>query len=93
MRPSASLRLDVAGGDLAFVGGKGCQDFRLLTLWDLKEIEGPSKLRCNLIKFRRGDAEVAVSFLKAKRCRARLGGCELEGPTRNVADPKRPHEL
>ena len=33
MRPSASLRtLDVAGGDLVFVGGKGGQDFGLLTL-------------------------------------------------------------
>ena len=36
---SASLRvLDVAGGDLAFVGGEGCQDFGLLMLRDLEEI-------------------------------------------------------
>ena len=30
---------------------------------------------------------------KAERRRAGLGGRELEGPTRNVADPQCPHEL
>ena len=53
---SASLKdLDVAGGDLAFVGGEGGQDFGLLTLRDLEEIQGPSELRCDLIKFCWGD--------------------------------------
>ena len=91
---SASLRgLDVAGGDLAFMGGEGGQDFRLLTLRDLEEIQGPSELRCDLIKFCRGDPEVPVGLFKAERRRAGLGGCELERPTRNVADPQRPHKL
>jgi hypothetical protein len=49
MRPSASLRgLDVAGGDLAFVGGEGGQDLGLLTLRDLEGIQGPSELRCRI---------------------------------------------
>jgi hypothetical protein len=57
----ASLRgLDVARGDLAFVGGEGGQDFGLFTLRDLKEIQGPSELRCDLIKFCRGNPEVPV---------------------------------
>ena len=34
-----------------------------------------------------------MSLLKAERRRAGLGGRELEGPTRNVADPQRSHEL
>ena len=38
-------------GDLALVGGEGRQDFGLLTLRDLEEIQGPSELRCDLIKF------------------------------------------
>ena len=33
---------DVAGGDLIFVGGEGCQDFALLALRDLCEIKGAS---------------------------------------------------
>ena len=38
-RCSASLRdLYVAGGDLAFVGGEGGQDFGLLRFLDLEEI-------------------------------------------------------
>lgn len=91
---SASLRdLDVAGCDLAFVDGEGGQDFGLLTLWDLEEIQGPSELRCDLIKFCRGDPKVPVGFLKAERRRAGLGGRELERPTRNVADSQRPHKL
>jgi hypothetical protein len=84
---------DVAGGDFVFVGREGCQDFVLLALRDLHEVQGPSKFRCDLIKFCGRDPEVAVGLLKAKRRRARLGGRELEGPTRNVADPQRPHEL
>jgi hypothetical protein len=85
---SASLReLDVAGGDLAFVGGEGGQDFGLLTLRDLEEIQGPSELRCHLIKFCRGDPEVPVGLFKAEPRRAGLGGRKLERPTRNVADP------
>ena len=51
MRPSASLNLDVAGGDLVFVGGEGGQDFGLFPLRDLEEIEGPSELRCDFTKF------------------------------------------
>jgi len=48
----ASFRdLDVAGGDLAFVGREGGQDFGLLMLRDLEEIQGPSELRRDLIKF------------------------------------------
>ena len=34
-----------------------------------------------------------MGLLKAERRRAGLGGRELEGPTRNVADPQRPHEF
>jgi len=40
---------DVAGGDLVFVGGEGCQDFGLLGLRDLEEVQGPSEFRCDLI--------------------------------------------
>ena len=37
--PQASAALsDVAGGDLVFVGGEGCQDFALLALRDLEEV-------------------------------------------------------
>ncbi len=34
-----------------------------------------------------------MGLLKAERSRAGLGGHELERPTRNVADPQRPHKL
>jgi len=34
-----------------------------------------------------------MGLLKAERHRAGLGGRKLVGPTRNVADPQRPHEL
>ena len=34
-----------------------------------------------------------MGLLKAERRGAGLGRRELEGPTRNVADPQRPHEL
>jgi hypothetical protein len=37
------------------VGGEGRQDFGLLTLRDLEEIQGPSEFRCDLIKFFWGD--------------------------------------
>ena len=87
------VRRFVAGGDLVFVGGEGCQDFALLALRDLEEVQGPSEFRCDLIEFCGGDPEVPVGLLKAERRRAGLGGRELEGPTRNVADPQRPHEL
>src|SRR5262245_42962659 len=42
---------DVAGCDLVFVGGEGCQDFGLLLLRDLCEVQGPSEFRCDLIEF------------------------------------------
>ena len=91
---SASLSgRDVAGGDLVFVGSEGCQHFALLALRDLGEVQGPSEFRCDLIKLCGGDPKVSMGLLKAERRRARLGGCELEGPTRNVADPQRAHEL
>ena len=41
---------DVAGGDLVFVGGEGCQN-GLLAPRDLDEVQGPSEFRCDLIKF------------------------------------------
>ena len=41
----------VAGGDLAFVGGEGCQDFGLLAFRDLDEVQGPSEFRRDLIEF------------------------------------------
>lgn len=41
----------VAGGDLVLVGGEGCQDFGLLPLWNLEEVQGPSEFRCDLIEF------------------------------------------
>ena len=34
-----------------------------------------------------------MGLLRAERRRAGLGGRELERPTRDVADPQRPHEL
>jgi hypothetical protein len=43
---------DVAGRDLVFVGGEGCQDFGLLAFRDLCEVQGPSEFRCDLIELR-----------------------------------------
>ena len=37
--------LGVAGGDLVLVGGEGCQDFGLLALGDLDEVQGATELR------------------------------------------------
>jgi hypothetical protein len=34
---------NVAGGDLVFVGGEGCQYFGLLARRDLEEVQGPSE--------------------------------------------------
>jgi len=34
-----------------------------------------------------------MGFLKTELRLTRLGGCGLKGSSRNVADPKRPHEL
>ena len=47
----AALRGNVTGGDFGFVGGEGCQNFGLLSLWNLEEVQGPSKLRCDLVEF------------------------------------------
>jgi hypothetical protein len=55
-------------------GGEGCQDFGLLALRDLEEVQSPSELRCDLIEFCGGDPEVPVGLLKAERRRAGLGG-------------------
>ena len=78
---SSSLRdLNVAGCNLAFVGSKGCQDFGLLTLRNFEEIQGPSELRCDLIKFCWRDPEIPVGLLKAERRRAGLGGLNWNGP-------------
>jgi hypothetical protein len=84
---------DVAGGDLVFVSGEGCEDFGLLGLRNLGEVQGPSEFRCDLIEFCGGDPQVPVGLFKAERRLAWLGGRELEGPTRNVADPQRSHEF
>lgn len=46
--PSAPL---IAGGDLVLVGGEGCQDFGLLALRYLEDVQGPFKLCCDLIEF------------------------------------------
>ena len=72
---------------------EGCQDFGLLALRDLGEVQASSELRCDLIEFRGGDPEIPVGLLKAERRLAGLGRRELVGPTRNVADPQRSHEL
>jgi len=85
---------EVAGGDLVFVGGEGCQDFALLLRGDLGEVQLSPEFGSDLIEFRGGDPEVPVGLLKAeRRLAAGLGGRELEGTTRNVAHPERPHEL
>src|SRR5262245_51818039 len=87
-RHLASIRvLNVAGSNLVFVGGEGCQHLGLLTLWDLEEIQGPSELRCDLIEFRRGNPEFPVRLFKTERRRAGLGRRKFERPTRDVADP------
>src|SRR5688500_7126375 len=83
----------VARGDLIFVGGEGCQDFALLALRNLKEVQGPSEFGRDLIEFCGRDAKIPVSLFKTERRRTWLGGRELEGSTGNVANPKRPHEL
>ena len=75
------------------MGGEGCQDFVLLALRDLEEVQGPTEFRCDLIEFCGGDLEASVGLLKSERRRAGLGGRIREGSTRNVANPKRSHEL
>src|SRR6185503_9772980 len=81
---SAALSgLDVACGDLVLVGGEGCQDFGLLALRDLDEIQSSSEFRCDFIEFCRGDPKVPVGLLKAERRFAGLGRRVLEGPTRH----------
>src|SRR5262245_8157680 len=91
---SAGLgRRDVAGGDLVFVGGEGCQDFGLLALRHFGKVQALSEFCCDRIKFCGGDAEVPMGLLEAERRLAGLGGRELEGPARNITDPERPHEL
>lgn len=82
--PSAVLP-GVTGCDLVFMGREGCPDFALLALRDFEEVQGPSEFCRNLIEFCGGNPEVSMGLLKTKRCRAGLGGLELEGPTRNVA--------
>src|SRR6185503_19373434 len=84
---------DVTGGDLLFVRGEGRQDFALLALRNLSEIQAPSEFRGDLIELGWGDLQIAVGLLKAKRSLARLGGRELERPARNLGDPQRPHEF
>jgi hypothetical protein len=90
---SSALGRDIAGGDLVFVGGKGCQDFGLLALRDFGEIKGASEFRCNLIEFCWRDPEAAVGFLKTERRCAGFGGRELERCARTIANPKRPHKF
>jgi hypothetical protein len=87
---SAALR---AGDDLVFVGSEGCQDFVLLTLRDLGEVQAFCEFLRDRIEFVGRDLEVSMGLLKPKQCLARLGGRELEGPTRSVGDPQRPLEL
>ena len=90
---AALIGRDVAGSDLVFVGGEGCQHFGLLALGDLGEIEGPSEFRGDLIEFCGRDPEVAVGLLKAKRVLPGLVAVNLKGPPETLADPQRPHEL
>src|SRR5437667_2124303 len=84
---------DVTGRDLVLVGGKGCQNFGLLAFRDLGEVQCPSKFGGDLIEFGRGDPKIPMRLLQAKSRLAGPGCGELEGPTRNVADPQRSHEL
>src|SRR5687768_5334218 len=93
MLPSRLLTATIAGGDLAFVGGEGCQDFGLLAFRNLDEVQGPSEFGCDLIELGGRDPEVPMRLLEAERRRAGLCGLELEGPARNVADPEGPHEF
>ena len=74
------LDFDVAGGDFAFVGGEGGQDFGLLRLRNLEEIQSPSKLRCDLIKFGRRNPEVPVGFLRPSVVAPGLVATNLYGP-------------
>jgi hypothetical protein len=41
----------LAAGDLVFVGGERCQDFALLALWHVEEVQSPTEFRRDLIKF------------------------------------------
>ena len=47
---TALIDRDVAGGDLVFVGGEGCQNFALLAFRDLEEVQGPSEFGCDFIE-------------------------------------------
>jgi len=40
-RDASAVLGDVASGDLILVGGESCQDFGLLALGDLDEVQGP----------------------------------------------------
>jgi hypothetical protein len=56
---------DVTGGHLVFVSGEGCQDFSLLALRDLDEVQGTPEFRCDLIEFCRGDPDRGGLDLRA----------------------------
>ena len=88
-----SALFDVASGNLVFVRGEGFKHLALLGLWNLEVIQGPAEFSCDLVEFCGRDPQVPMGLLKAKRCRAGLGGHELERAARNVADLERAHEL
>jgi hypothetical protein len=65
----AALLAGVASCDLIFMGGEGGQDFGLLALRNLEEVQGPSEFRGHRIEFRGGDPKVPVRLLQAERRR------------------------
>jgi hypothetical protein len=74
---SALSGREVASGDLVFMGGEGCQDFALLALRDLGEIQAPSQFRGDLIEFGwRDHSGNRMSAFRGKRT--------LERPSVNV---------
>ena len=75
----------VAGGNLAFVGGKGGKNFVGLGFRDLEYRQGPSGFRCNLVEFCGRDPQIPVRRLKPERCGVGLGGGKREATARNVA--------
>jgi hypothetical protein len=74
------LRGHVASGDLVFVGGEGSQDFGLLALRDLEEVQGPSEFRCDLIEFCWRYPEVPVGLSRPSGVVPGLVAMNLKGP-------------
>jgi hypothetical protein len=90
--PAALSARDVTGGDLVFVGREGCQDFSLLALRDLNEVQGtPSSAATSSSSA----GEIRRSRWASSSPSGVVPGLVAvnKGPPETLQDPQRPHEL